>query len=59
MKKKIWTVLLALVLCLWVTVPTFAEGTTGFAGDKDRVVDDANLLSESEETALREKPQSK
>ena len=60
MKKKIWTVLLALVLCLWVTVPTFAESTTaestaGFAGDKDRVVDDANLLSESEETALREK----
>ena len=55
MKKKIWTVLFALVLCLCVTVPTFAEGTAGFAGDKDRVVDDANLLSGSEEAALREK----
>ena len=50
MKKKIWTVLFTLVLCLCVTVPAFAEGAAGFAGDKDRVVDDANLLSDSEET---------
>lgn len=55
MKKKIWTVLFALALCLCVTVPAFAEGAAGFAGDKDRVVDDADLLSDSEETALREK----
>lgn len=55
MKKKIWTVLFTLVLCLCMTVPAFAEGTAGFAGDKDRVVDDADLLSASEETALREK----
>lgn len=55
MKKKIWTALFALVICLCVTVPAFAEGAAGFAGDKDRVVDDADLLSAGEETALREK----
>ena len=55
MKKKIWAVLFALALCLCVTVPAFAERAAGFAGDKDRVVDDADLLSDSEETALREK----
>ena len=38
-----------------MTVPALAEGAAGFAGDKDRVVDDADLLSASEETALREK----
>lgn len=55
MKKKIWTVLFALALCLCVAVPAFAEGAAGFAGDKDRIVDDADLLSDSEEAALREK----
>ena len=56
MKKKIWTVLFVLVLCLCVTVPAFAEGAVGFAGDKeDRVVDGADLLSDIEETELREK----
>ena len=56
MKKKIWTVLFVLVLCLCVTVPAFAEGAAGFAGDKeDRVVDGADLLSDIEETELREK----
>ena len=55
MIKKIWTFLLVLVLCICVTVPAFANDTSGFAGDKDRVVDDADLLSDSEEKALREK----
>ena len=56
MKKKIWTVLFVLVLCLCVTVAAFAEGAAGFAGDKeDRVVDGADLLSDIEETELREK----
>ena len=55
MKKKIWTVLFTLMLCLCMTAPAFAEGTAGFAGNKDRVVDDADLLSAGEETALREK----
>lgn len=55
MKKKIWMVLFTLVLCLCVSAPAFAEDTAGFTGDKDRVVDDADLLSDSEETALREK----
>lgn len=55
MIKKIWKFLIVLVLCICFTVPAFANDTSGFAGDKDRVVDDADLLSDSEETALREK----
>ena len=55
MKKKILTTLFAFALCLCLTVPAFAEGVSGFAGNKDRVVDDANLLSDNEMTVLREK----
>ena len=55
MKKRIWIVLFAFILCLCISAPAFAQDASGFAGDMDRVVDDADLLSVSEEAALRKK----
>ncbi len=53
MKKKMTALLFALVLCLCTALPVFAED--GFADEYQRVNDTANLLTESEETALLEK----
>lgn len=55
MKKKILIALFALILSLCAAVPALADGAVGFAEDRDRVVDDAALLSDSEKTALMEK----
>lgn len=52
MKKKISLLLLALLLCLCAAVPAFAAETDGFADEYYRVVDMADLLTDSEETAL-------
>ena len=45
-KKRILTVLFALLLCMVVAIPTFA------ASDLPRLVDNADLLSDGEESAL-------
>lgn len=49
MKKSILTVLFALLLCMTAAIPAFA------ASDLPRVVDNAGLLTESEESALLSK----
>lgn len=49
MKKSILTVLFALILCMTAVIPAFA------ASDLPRVVDNAGLLTESEESALLSK----
>lgn len=48
-KKRILTVLFALVLCMVVVIPTFA------ASDLPRLVDNADLLTDSEESTLLSK----
>lgn len=48
-KKRILTVLFALLLCMVVVIPTFA------ASDLPRLVDNANLLTDSEESTLLSK----
>ena len=48
-KKSVLTVLLALLLCMVVVIPTFA------ASDLPRLVDNADLLTDSEESALLSK----
>lgn len=55
MKKKISVLLFAIVLCLGTAIPAFATETEGFADEYYRVVDMADLLTDSEETALIEK----
>lgn len=55
MKKKIWMLLFSLVLCLFMAAPAFAAQTEGFASEYERVQDLADLLSDSEETALLKK----
>lgn len=55
MKKKILMLLLSLVLCLCAAASAFAAQTDGFASDYERVQDLAELLSDSEETALSQK----
>ncbi|MDD6022375.1 MAG: TPM domain-containing protein [Oscillospiraceae bacterium] len=45
-KKSILTVLLALIICLTAVIPSFA------AGSMPRLVDNADLLTDSEESAL-------
>lgn len=55
MKKKIVLILFSLVIGLCVSVPAFATQTDGFASEYERVQDLADLLSDSEETALLEK----
>ena len=48
-KKNVLTVLLALLLCMVVVIPTFA------ASDLPRLVDNADLLTDSEESTLLSK----
>lgn len=48
-KKSVLTVLLALLLCMVVVIPTFA------ASDLSRLVDNADLLTDSEESTLLSK----
>lgn len=55
MKKKISVILFVIVLCLNTALPVFAGKTNGFADEYYRVVDMADLLTDSEETALIEK----
>lgn len=54
MKKKLFTLLLVLVLCLAAAVPVLADNE-GFADEYYRVQDMAALLNGSEEEALNEK----
>lgn len=46
MKKRLFTILFALLLCMFSVFPAFA------ASDLPRLVDDADLLSDDEESAL-------
>lgn len=55
MKKKISVILFVIVLCLSTALPVFAAETDGFADKYYRVVDMADLLTDSEESALNEK----
>lgn len=55
MKKKIAVFLFVIVLCLGMVLPAFATETDGFADEYYRVVDMADLLTDSEEKALIEK----
>lgn len=48
MKKKITTIIYAVILCIMFAMPVMAAGGP-------RLVDDADLLTESQETALTEK----
>lgn len=50
MKKRIIPIILALVLLLALAVPTFAA--EGFDASFARVIDDANLLTDAQRTAL-------
>lgn len=54
MKKKILVIMISFVLCLCTAVTVFAEDD-GFANEYERVQDLAELLSDSEETALTAK----
>lgn len=53
MKKRISVILAVIVLCLGTALPVFAAAD-GFADKYYRVIDMADLLTESEETALIE-----
>lgn len=55
MKKKLSVFLFAIALCLSTVFPVFAAETDGFADQYYRVMDIADLLTDSEETALNEK----
>ncbi len=55
MKKKISAILFAIVLCLSATISVLTVAADGFANQYSRVVDMANLLTDSEEAALIEK----
>lgn len=52
--KKISAILFASVLCFSIALPVFATKTDGFSGESARVVDLADLLTDSEEAALME-----
>lgn len=54
MKKKISVILLIVALCLSTTLPAFAAEAGGFVDEYYRVVDMADLLTDSEEKALIE-----
>ena len=54
MKKKIISMLFILVLCLGMAMPAFATETEGFADEYYRVIDMADLLTDSEEASLIE-----
>ncbi len=55
MKKKISVLLLSLVICFSLSIPVFAGDADGFASEYERVQDMADLLTDSEESALFEK----
>lgn len=55
MKKKISVFLFIVVLCLSTAIPAFATESDGFANAYYRVLDMADLLTDSEEEALIEK----
>lgn len=55
MKKKLSAFLLILVLCLSTVLPAFGSESDGFADAYPRVIDMADLLSDSESEALIEK----
>ncbi len=55
MKKKIYIILFVFVLCLGTVLPAFATETDGFADEYCRVIDMADLLTDSEEAMLIEK----
>ncbi len=57
MKNKIYSLLFVLIICLSTTASAFATDTTtdGFSDEYYRVLDMADLLTESEETTLIEK----
>lgn len=55
MKKKMTGILMLLSLSLSMLIPSFAAGTDGFSGNSERVIDQADLLSDSEEEALCDK----
>lgn len=54
MKKKLTVILFVLVLCFSTMTSVFASDADGFSDEYYRVIDMADLLSESEETALIE-----
>lgn len=55
MKKKIFALLFIVVLCFSAALPVFAIESDGFANEYLRVIDQANLLTDSEEVSLTEK----
>lgn len=55
MKKKIWILIVSLVLCLCMTVSAFAEDRPDFSEKYNRVMDEAGLLTDSQRVALTEK----
>ncbi len=55
MKKKISILLFSFILCVCAAVPAFADAVDGFASEHERVIDAAELLSDSEKKALGEK----
>ncbi len=55
MKKRIITALLSMLICLMFTVPMFAISASAEVYHPPRLVDEADLLSNSEEDDLREK----
>lgn len=55
MKKKILSLLFVFALCLLLAMPAFAEETESSSYEYSRLMDEANLLSDSEKTQLLEK----
>ena len=49
-KMKMISFLLILILCLGMTIPTYAEDSEGFADEYYRVQDQADLMTDSEES---------
>ena len=52
MKKKIISVILMVILCLDIVIPTFAASTDGFADEYYRLNDLADVLTDNEENEL-------
>ena len=51
-KMKMISFLLILILCLGMTIPAYAEDSEGFADEYYRVQDQADLMTDSEESEL-------
>lgn len=54
MKNRIFAVILALFLCVSITIPAFAADD-GFANEYERLIDSAGLMTEDEQTQLLDK----